>query len=146
MCKLLRQWLIRRNRKRFGIDSWKQGIVDRLLNDVFPPHVPYYYDSAFSFLQRSRNFTRSAIRVTLFFPNYPLAIDVVGIDGRENYLEASPYISKDGWETLQADLALKRTELSKRRCPYLLITDTEPADVDTLRSNVKILTGTNLKS
>jgi hypothetical protein len=136
---------IAQNRKRDGIDAWTQKVIKILLG-LIPADEPFYYDSVFSFLQRDRTDVTKVIRVTLFFPNYPLAVDLVSTEGRANYLEARPYINRQDWEDLQANLAMKADKLSQHRCPYLLIRDIDPIDAYSLRDRVKALTGRRLRS
>jgi hypothetical protein len=146
MLRYLEERRIARNRQRDGIDTWKQEVLHRLLSKVIPSDEPYHYDVAFSFLQKDRTLLTQPVRVTLFFPNYPLAVDLVGADGRLNYLESRHYIRKPDWDALQANVAMKAERLSLHRCPYLIIRDIDPIDAFSLRDRFKSHTGRRLRS
>jgi hypothetical protein len=144
-------WIARRriakNRQRDGVDQWKEDVFRTLLKSVIPSSEPFYYDAAFSFLQSGdRSELQHPVRITLFFPNYPLAIDIVGADGRSKYNEAQRYLTHSDWSNLQAEIANKAERLSRHRCPYLVINDYDPVDTSNLRDRVRSATGRNLRS
>lgn len=143
MLRYIRAWAIQKNRRQAGLDAWYQGTTERLLSSVISPLVPYYYDSAFSFLQRERGKVDRPVRLRLFLPSYPLAIDLIGIEGRTNYAESADYIGRRDWEGLMADTSHKRLRLSAYDCPYWIIRDTDATDLDSLRYVFKSLTGSN---
>lgn len=144
MFEFIERFLMRRRRDKAGIDRWRKDIIAALITHVIPDNVPFYYDTAFSFLQKERSKLDQPIRVDLFFPNYPLAIDIVGKDGRANYNESESFITKSDWDAKQAELSIKHRRFTEVRCPYLIIRDFEPTDLDSLKEKVKSMAGRNL--
>ncbi|HYT45655.1 MAG TPA: hypothetical protein VEP90_25240, partial [Methylomirabilota bacterium] len=88
----------------------------------------------------------SPVRLTLFLPDFPLAIDVVGADGRPNYFDSKRYISRSGWDLLQSELSIKTEKLELYKCPYLIIRDYDPVDISSIRERVKALSDRGLRS
>lgn len=145
MIRYFEKLRIDRNRKRDKVDSWKNKVLSILFDQIIPTDEPFYYDSAFSFLQRDRKVLDNPIRVCLFLPTFPLAIDIVGADGHPNYTESKPYITRGDWEELQSDLSMKAQAFGKYHCPYLIIRDVDPIDAYNLKDRVRSLTGRRLR-
>ncbi len=124
---------------RRRVQAWQAGVVTTLVTEVFPKS-PYQYDAALSFLQEKLD-PKDPVRLTLFFPDYPLAIDLIGPDLAPDYREARPYQEEEQWREALARLAWKRSRLDRYRCPYLLLRSTEPLDPVNLRERVRSLLG-----
>lgn len=139
MWERFREW--KRQKKRREVCEWKKGVIRTLIDLVRPTAPPFYYDSAFSFLQGDTLQPDDPVRVTLFFPDYPLAIDVLGPELRPSYPEAAPYISRERWQLEQERQAHKTLTFDKYRCPYLTIRDTEPTDPSSLKERIRVLVG-----
>lgn len=152
MFRWFEKYRISRNRRVDKVDLWIRETVVCLLEVVIPKDEPFYYDSAFSFLQyqdkelSSLDLLNNPIRLTLFLPDFPLAIDVVGAGGRANYLDSAKYISRKDWDSLQSGLSIKTERLALYQCPYLIIRDSDPVDVSSLRERVKALSDRTLRS
>jgi hypothetical protein len=139
MLEYFNEW--KRKKKRREVYKWKEGVIQTLIDLVRPKAPPFYLDSAFSFLQGDSLHPLDPIRLTLFFPDYPLAIDVLGPELRPAYPEAAPYISHSRWQLEQERQAHKSLILDRYRCPYLVIRDTEPVDSSSLKERIKVLVG-----
>jgi hypothetical protein len=120
--------------------QWKRGVLRTFLKEVFPTNVPYQYDTAFSFLQREFN-PEGPTRIDLFFPDYPLAIDVLTKDQAADYREAEPYCSYQDWSVQMTLLSEKRALLDRYHCPYLTIRHYDPVDAAALKDRVRVLLG-----
>lgn len=143
MFENLKKKITTENREKDGLLEWKMGILYEIVRSIIPVDEPYYYDSAFSFLQKED--LLNPVRIDLFLPNFPLAIDIVGREGRPNFLEAQKYISREDWDLLQSNLSFKLERMSAYRCPYLVIRDHDPTDSYSLRDKLRSLTGRNLR-
>lgn len=130
-----------KKRKIEIVAKHRRKVITSLLEHVFPDEVPFYYDVAFSFLQPGLLDVINPIRVDLFLPDYPLAIDVLGPESYSDYRDARKYISQQSWLNNQEQLSLKRKKLLQYRCPYLIIWDYEAADPTSLSEAVKTILG-----
>jgi hypothetical protein len=114
--------------------------VVNLLREVFPERTPFQYDTALSFLQPSAAAPldpADPVRLTLFFPRLPLAIDVLGPEAHREWEEARDWTTRDAWERLQERRAQTEQLLSRYRVPYLLLTTHDPLDPANLRQRVR---------
>lgn len=136
-------WIPCWNKKRrlAKVALHRTEVISTLLEHVFPVDVPFYYDAAFSFLQPGLLDISSPVRVDLFLPDYPLAIDVLGPESYSDYRDARKYISQQPWMNNQERLSLKRKKLLQYRCPYLIIWDYEATDPISLSEAVKTILG-----
>ena len=121
--------------------------VVNLLREVFPERTPFQYDTALSFLQPA---TADApldpadpVRVTLFFPKLPLALDIVGPDRHPDWAEAREWTDREAWQRDQERRARVEQLLSRYRIPYLVLTTHEPLDPVNLRQRVRERLGRN---
>ena len=145
MLRYLRDWKLKRNRRKDKVEEWEMEVIETILTKILPESEPFYYDSSFSFLQPSRYNVRNPIRVSIFLPTYPLAIDVIGAYGRKDFSESNKYITRDEWDTIQFELAWKSSRLLLHKCPYLVIRDTDPVDVINLKNSISNLTTKSLR-
>ena len=129
----------RRHLRRIAV--WRKTVIERLVKDVFAPDLPYYYDTAFSFVQPEKFDTDSPIRFSLFYPDYPVAIDVLGPESYSDYRQACWYLSKSDWDRDQKHLALKRNRLLEYKCPYLMVWDYEATSIPSLSESVRNILG-----
>lgn len=118
---------------------WRRQVLERLVSDVFAAS-PYYHDAAFSFLQETFD-PVAPLRIDLFYPDYPLAIDVLPLSDSVDFREAAPYTTKAAWDIRQQQLALKRERLEARRCPYWAIRHYDAVDTPNLKERVRVLLG-----
>jgi hypothetical protein len=132
-----------RKRKREKLEKWRLEVVHRLIFDVLPAATPYQYDTALSFLQSSSFPINLAdpVRITLFLPEYPLAIDLLAADDRPDFELAQRYLSQKEWTHRQERLSRKIHDLEEYRCPYLVIRDNEPVDTHSLKERVRSVSG-----
>jgi hypothetical protein len=129
----------RRNLQR--VERWKRSVVTAFVRDVFSSEAPFYYDTGFSFVQSGEFDTDSVIRFHLFYPDYPIAIDVFGPESRSDYRKSFWYLSRSDWEKMQKTVALKRNRLLEYKCPYLVVWDYEPTNIPSLSESVRNILG-----
>lgn len=118
-----------------------EALAERLLQFALPPHTPYQYDPALSFLQPPGRPLGQAVRVTLFLPELPLAVDLLGPEADPRFDRVWLFLGRPAWERVQADLAWKRRQLERYRCPYLVLTPNDPVDLTFLAERVRLLAG-----
>jgi hypothetical protein len=136
----IKEW--QRKRERETVEKWRLEVVHRLIFDVFPPATPYQYDPALSFLQSGFPINLAdPVRVTLFLPEYPLALDLLGSDDRPDFAVAHRYYSHTEWSRRQERFSRKIHDLAEYRCPYLVIRDNEPVDIHSLKERVRSVSG-----
>jgi hypothetical protein len=132
----------RRRRAREATETWRLGVLQTLISEVLEPDEPWQQGTALSFLQSPPVRLTHAVRVDLFLPEIPLAIDVLGPEARGHYRDAQGHLTLFQWQELMEELAWKRQRLARYRCPYLTVDDDEAVDSASLRERIRTLTGT----
>lgn len=116
-------------------------MADTLVSEVISDETPYQYDAALSFLQPDPFDPRHPVRISLFLPDVPLAIDLLGMEAWPHYAEAAPYIAFGRWAELQVEIATKRRIFSRYSCTYLPIYQGEPCDASSLKERMREILG-----
>lgn len=148
-CRRLSRQAQAREAARREAAVWRLSVVETLVSDVLQPGVPYVYDAVFSWLQTDpsvlplpRGATDApAFRLTLFLPEVPLALDVLGPEYSERYEDAASYVdSRAEWEALQHQFQERRARLQQVGCPYLFIRYSDPVAAPILKERIRLLT------
>lgn len=128
-----------RKKKREEERDWRALAINTLILAVLPKGTPYYYDTAFSFLQKNVVHLDDSIRVDLFIPDLDLFIDMILPSQDTDYRTARPYISRKDWEVVRERLAAKCSTLEKYYCRHLLIYHFESIDPHSLKERIRHL-------
>jgi hypothetical protein len=139
MFRWFNEWI--RARRLAPVRAWRCRVAETLVADVFAPGTPFQYETALSFLQPETFVAADPIRVALFLPEWPLAIDLLGPDTSNSFATAAPFIERPRWEIEQERLALKQRVFAQYNCPYLQLWNDEAVDPFSLAERIKNLTG-----
>ena len=130
------------NRRR--LLEWKDSILRIVIDILGLYNTPYYYQSAFSFLQPKSIDLKNPTTIDLFIPDWRLFIDVIGQDYDTDWNTAKFFVSRNTWQSNLDSIILKRNHIETYRRPYLTITHHQSNSPTYVADQLSRLSGRNL--
>lgn len=134
---IINKYTIPRKRTKWAVD-----IAKTIVTDIFPNEA-WHYNVSPSFMQLDDLDLNNPVSISIMLPDIPLAIDILWEKYDADYRNAKHYIGRQEWEVEQKKLSRKINRLAgvQRPCPYIIIREYQPTDVDSLKKQIRSVIG-----